>query len=315
MKQIVLSIRRIWTKIVFWFAYFFRIEYKTANTTLLVAIIPAATIIGRLVAYLSLFLYYNLRYNIPVSYLKVDETILVSFFVGILVFLFFITTLNIPSFFLDKLQKKVFKTASKNKTIGSKFLKITLIAVVLVLDSCVLVCILFANNRLCFQQITVRQITATEEEIESQKKDILKGLEIKYKQIDDYHSRLTQFRTPYTSEYKKLEKELMQTEKLISDLEEQYKNLEDRLATVRIIAKDEAERPYIGFKARYGITNISDQTYAIIYNTADYVVLESVKIARISKQLNRIEIDTSHQQVIPFPIEYELMVFDIVRIK
>lgn len=84
MKQILLSIRRIWTKAVFWFAYFFRIEYKTANTTLLVAIVPAMIAVSRGVTYLWQCLYYGWIFNIPISLIQTTDSIWVSFFKGIL---------------------------------------------------------------------------------------------------------------------------------------------------------------------------------------------------------------------------------------
>lgn len=80
MKQIILSIRRIWTKAVFWFAYFFRIEYNTANTTLLVAIVPAMIALSRGITYLWQCFYYGFYFNIPVSLIQNTDSIWISFF-------------------------------------------------------------------------------------------------------------------------------------------------------------------------------------------------------------------------------------------
>lgn len=79
MKEILLSFRRIWSKTVFWFAYFFRIKYETANTTLMVAIIPAMIAVSRGVTYLGQCLYYGLIFNVPMSLIQNSDSVFVSF--------------------------------------------------------------------------------------------------------------------------------------------------------------------------------------------------------------------------------------------
>lgn len=114
MKEILLSFRRIWSKTVFWFAYFFRIKYETANTTLMVAIVPAMIAVSRGVTYLGQCLYYAAFFNVPVSLIQNTDSVWVSFFKVILCVWVVACGAFYEKIYLDLLIKGVLKIDIEN---------------------------------------------------------------------------------------------------------------------------------------------------------------------------------------------------------
>lgn len=78
MEKLEFSFRKKWGVLVEHFARMFGLKMETANTTLLVAIVPAMIAVSRGISYIGQCIIYGAIFRIPISMLKFNESLWIS---------------------------------------------------------------------------------------------------------------------------------------------------------------------------------------------------------------------------------------------
>lgn len=363
-KQKALSIRRIWTKIVFWFAYFFKIKYEIANNILLLAIIPFFAAVGNALNYILLCQRYAGTYRIPIEYLPETLPFLNSVISGMYVCLILAFLCISYICFYDWFFEKKERCPNFLKRYATNFMIWIMVSVVEVLNLALFISFFdFLSQSISLDSIDILlgyQVLlwppvgwVIYNYKRAKKLSKITSIEVKYAARSErlLHIMLScyaifvylyMFVIMFSVHTKDKQEDIFKTEALcvggillliyflrvISII--LYKKpkpiLPKEIALfIDVIGERYLILPVVIFMVVSFLSSassmIENETYqyritpdyqnAVIYSSPQLNILEAIEIDSTASHLT---INTDHQTIIDFPIEYEIMEFDTVTI-